>query len=201
MKTNYSNSADTTGLTRRKFLWLSSLTAAGILTGCAINPVTGQNQLMLISEDSEIQIDKNKSPQQFSVDYGTIQDTALNNYINQTGKKISSLTHRPNMPYSFRCVNASYVNAYAFPGGSIAVTRGILVNLDNEAQLAALLGHELGHVNARHTAEQMSKGLLTSVVAGGCYSICRVKKCIIWQDCRKSWNDWLRNASCLIQQG
>ncbi len=168
MKTNNLDIADiSSGLTRRKFLWLSSLTAAGILTGCAVNPVTGQSQLMLVSEDSEIQIDKGKSPQQFSADYGTIQDNVLNNYINQTGKNISSVTHRPNMPYSFRCVNASYVNAYAFPGGSIAATRGILVNLDNEAQLAALLGHELGHVNARHTAEQMSKGLLTSIAAGG----------------------------------
>jgi predicted Zn-dependent protease len=71
------------------------------------------------------------------------------------------------MPYSFRVVNATYVNAYAFPGGSIACTRGILLNLDNEAQLAALLGHELGHVNARHTAQQMSKGTLTQVFVGG----------------------------------
>jgi predicted Zn-dependent protease len=71
------------------------------------------------------------------------------------------------MPYSFRVVNATYVNAYAFPGGSIAVTRGILLSLDNEAELAALLGHELGHVNARHTAQQMSKGMLTQMVVGG----------------------------------
>lgn len=167
MKANHLNNDNIPGLTRRKFIWMSSLSLAGILTGCAVNPVTGQNQFMLVSEDSEIQIDRKNSPRQFSTDYGTIQDNALNNYINQTGKKIASVTHRPNMPYTFRCVNASYVNAYAFPGGSIAVTRGILVNLDNEAQLAALLGHELGHVNARHTAEQMSKGMLTSVVAGG----------------------------------
>jgi predicted Zn-dependent protease len=71
------------------------------------------------------------------------------------------------MPYSFRGVNATYVNAYAFPGGSIAATRGILLSLENEAELAALLGHELGHVNARHTAEIMSKKILTSTVIGG----------------------------------
>jgi predicted Zn-dependent protease len=70
------------------------------------------------------------------------------------------------LPYSFRGVNAAYVNAYAFPGGSIAATRGILLALDNEAELAALLGHELGHVNARHTAQQMSKALLTQTVVG-----------------------------------
>jgi predicted Zn-dependent protease len=71
------------------------------------------------------------------------------------------------MPYSFRVVNATYVNAYAFPGGSIAATRGIMLSLDNEAELASLLGHELGHVNARHAAEQMSKGQLAQAVAGG----------------------------------
>jgi predicted Zn-dependent protease len=167
MKEKYLNYNNIPVLTRRKFLWLSSAAAAGILAGCSTDPITGQTQLMLVSEESEVQIDRKNSPHQFSADYGIIQDKALNTYINRTGKTIASGTHRPNMPYSFQCVNASYVNAYAFPGGSIAATRGILVNLDNEAQLAALLGHEIGHVNARHTAEQMSKGVLTSVVVGG----------------------------------
>jgi len=155
------------GITRRKFLWVTSASAAGFLLGCAANPVTGKSQLMLVSEDQEIEIDRQNSPYQFSTDYGSIQDKPLNNYINQTGKKISDLTHRPHMPYSFRGVNAAYVNAYAFPGGSIAATRGILIELRNEAELSALLGHEIGHVNARHTAEQMSKGALTNAFIGG----------------------------------
>jgi predicted Zn-dependent protease len=122
---------------------------------------------MMVSEDQEIKIDKQNSPHQFSSDYGPLQDTALHNYINQTGKNLAARTHRPHMPYSFRGVNATYVNAYAFPGGSIAATRGILLDLENEAQLAALLGHELGHVNARHTAEQMSKSTLINLFVGG----------------------------------
>jgi predicted Zn-dependent protease len=122
---------------------------------------------MLVSEDQEIQIDKQYAPYQFSADYGTVQDKKLNAYIDRTGKNIAARTHRAHMPYNFHAVNANYVNAYAFPGGSIACTRGILLSLDNEAELAALLGHELGHVNARHTAEQMSKGMLTQVVVGG----------------------------------
>lgn len=154
-------------ITRREFLWLSSMSTAGLLVGCTANPVTGRSQLMLISEAQEIQVDKQNSPHQFSSDYGPLQDRFLNNYINQTGKKIAALTHRPHMPYSFRGVNATYVNAYAFPGGSIAATRGILLAFENEAQLAALLGHELGHVNARHTAEQMSKSVLTNIFIGG----------------------------------
>jgi predicted Zn-dependent protease len=154
-------------LTRREFLWLSSLAAAGFMAGCATNPVTGESQLMLISEDQEIQIDRQYSPFQFSADYGTSQDKQLNSYLDRTGRRIAAGSHRTHMPYNFHVVNANYVNAYAFPGGSIACTRGILLGLDNEAELAALLGHELGHVNARHTAEQMSKGMLTQAVIGG----------------------------------
>jgi len=154
-------------MTRREFLWLSSMVAAGLFAGCATNPVTGRSQLMLVSEDEEIQIDKQNSPYQFSADYGTVQDQRLNNYIDRTGKNIAAQTHRTHMPFNFHVVNAIYVNAYAFPGGTIACTRGILLSLDNEAELSALLGHELGHVNARHTAEQMSKGMLTQTVVGG----------------------------------
>ena len=155
------------GITRREFLWISSMSAAGFMVGCAANPVTGKSQFMMVSEAQEIKIDKQHSPHQFSSDFGPLQDTSLNNYIDRTGKNIAARTHRPHMPYSFRGVNATYVNAYAFPGGSIAVTRGILLALENEAQLAALLGHELGHVNARHTAEQMSKSVLTNIFIGG----------------------------------
>ncbi len=154
-------------MTRRHFLWLMALSSGGVLTGCATNPVTGKSQLMLVSESQEIAVDKENSPHQFSADYGALQDKTLNNYIDRTGKGIAAQTHRPDMPYSFRGVNATYVNAYAFPGGSIACTRGILLAFDNEAELAALLGHELGHVNARHTAQQMSKGILAQAAVAG----------------------------------
>ncbi len=154
-------------MTRRKFLRLLSISAAGLTAGCAINPVTGRRQLMLVSEDQEIQIDQMYSPFQFSADYGLIQDKPLNDYIQQVGRNIAAHTHRKSIPYSFRVVNATYVNAYAFPGGSIACTRGALLALENEAELAALLGHELGHVNARHTAQQMSRGALAQSFLGG----------------------------------
>jgi predicted Zn-dependent protease len=112
-------------------------------------------------------MDRQYSPMQFSDDCGPVQDSSLNAYVDGVGRAISSRTHRPTMPYSFRVVNANYINAYAFPGGSIACTRGILLKLDSEAELAALLGHEIGHVNARHTAQQMSKGQLSNVLVGG----------------------------------
>ncbi len=170
MKNNISSESFST-LSRRRFLFLSSMAAAGWVVGCAVNPVSGKQQLMLISEQQEIDLDRQNSPYQFSADYGAVQDAQLNAYIDQTGRRVAALSHRPEMPYSFRVVNANYVNAYAFPGGSIAVTRGILLKLDNEAELAALLGHELGHVNARHTAETMSKGMLTNALVGGVAAI------------------------------
>lgn len=155
-------------ITRRQFVKGSLFLGAGLtLAGCAVNPVTGVNQFMMVTPDQEVAMDRSQSPHQFSTDYGAVQDSSVNAYINEVGKKLSVLTHRPQMPYSFRCVNATYVNAYAFPGGSIAVTRGILLKLSNEAELAALLGHELGHVNARHSAQQISKSTLSSIFISG----------------------------------
>ncbi|MBL0714436.1 MAG: M48 family metalloprotease [Desulfosarcina sp.] len=155
------------GLNRREFLRCSALAAAGWMAGCATNPVTGKSQFMLISEQEEIEVDRKNSPYQLSADYGSTQDRRLNDYIARTGKRLVPATHRPQMPYRFEVVNATYINAYAFPGGTIATTRGILLKLDNEAELASLLGHELGHVNARHTAQQMSKAALTQTLVGG----------------------------------
>ncbi len=155
-------------LSRRDFIWLLSISSTSfILPGCAVDPVTGKKQLVLISEADEIALDQKQSPQQFSMDYGPSQDQPLNDYIHNVGMRIAAHSHRPKMPYSFRAVNAAYVNAYAFPGGSIATTRGILVELENEAELAALLGHEIGHVNARHTAERMTKGTLIQLALVG----------------------------------
>ncbi len=153
-------------LSRRDFLKVSGCAALGAAAGCAKNPVTGQSQFMLVSKEQEIALDKQQSPHQFSSDYGPVQDSGLNNYLSSVGMNMAKRTHRPGMPYSFRALNATYVNAYAFPGGSIGVTRAILLDLDNEAELSALLGHELGHVNARHTASRMSSATLTSLIVG-----------------------------------
>lgn len=159
-------------LTRRDFLWLmtvstTSLTAPAILGGCATDPVTGKTTLVGLSEADEVAIDREQSPHQLSSDYGAIQDPRLNGYLTQIGSSCAGRSHRPQMPYSFRAVNANYVNAYTFPGGSVAATRGILLELNNEAELAALLGHEIGHVNARHAAEQAGRGMIANLLVAG----------------------------------
>ncbi len=154
-------------LTRRDFIKLAALVTVSTAVGCAANPVTGQSQLMLMGEGEEVQVDKVNAPHQFSADYGVTQDAALKGYVSGVGASLARVSHRAHMPYNFNVVNATYVNAYAFPGGSIAVTRGILAELDNEAELAALVGHELGHVNARHTAARMSKSKIIGTLVGG----------------------------------
>ena len=158
-------------LNRRDFLWLASAgsvaAALPVLTGCAVDPVTGEQQIVLMSEDQEKAVDKQQSPHQFSADYGVMQDPEVNAYLGEVGRNMAVRSHRPQMPYQFQAVNATYINAYTFPGGSAATTRGILVEMDNEAELAALLGHEIGHVNARHAAERQTRTVLTQAALAG----------------------------------
>ena len=157
-------------MNRRDFLWLmsaSGVAASATLAGCAVDPVTGKQTFVLMSEEQEVALDQQQAPYQFSNDYGELQDTQVNGYVSDLGHELARLSHRPQMPYTFRGVNSTAINAYAFPGGTIAVTRGILVEMDNEAELAALLGHEIGHVNARHQAEQAAKTKVAELAMAG----------------------------------
>lgn len=152
---------------RREFIQAGGMMAMGIALGaCAKNPVTGQSQFMLVSKEQEIAMDKEASPHQLSADYGPTQDAQLNEYVSGIGHTLSNNSHRPDMPYNYQVVNANYINAYAFPGGTIACTRAIMLEIDNEAELAGLLGHEIGHVNARHTSSRMSSQMMVGAVAG-----------------------------------
>lgn len=154
-------------MNRREFIWtLPGLGASIWLTGCSTDPVTGKKALVMMGKEQEVAIDKQHSPHQFSEDYGIAQDPDLNRYVADVGNRLSKVSHRPDMPYSFQAVNANYVNAYAFPGGTIAATRGIFLEMESEDALAALMGHEIGHVNARHFAERQAKSsLLDALVA------------------------------------
>ncbi|ADH85615.1 M48 family metalloprotease [Desulfurivibrio alkaliphilus] len=155
-------------LSRRDFLALMSASAVGFtLGGCAVNPVTGRRELMLLSEAQEVAVDQEHAPHQLSADFGVSQDNKLNAYVAALGHDLAEHSHRPGMPYSFQVVNANYINAYAFPGGTIGVTRGIMLEMGDEAALAALLGHEIGHVNARHAAQRMTRGMIAQITVIG----------------------------------
>jgi len=131
-----------------------------ILYGCATNPVTGQRELSIISESRELNIGQQHygySRQMQGGDY--IVDPDLTEYVNSVGQKLAGVSDR-RLPYEFVVLNNSTPNAWALPGGKIAVNRGLLLELNNEAELAAVLGHEIVHAAARHGAKSMERGML-----------------------------------------
>jgi predicted Zn-dependent protease len=131
-----------------------------LLYGCAVNPVTGKNELALISQSQEISIGKeNYSPsiQMQGGDYTV--NPELSAYVSEIGRKLVAVNDRK-LPYEFTVLNNSTPNAWALPGGKIAVNRGLLLELRNEAELAAVLSHEIVHAAARHSAQQMEKGMM-----------------------------------------
>ncbi|MEZ5650801.1 MAG: M48 family metalloprotease [Burkholderiaceae bacterium] len=158
-------------LSRRDLLWLvaasSGSAALASLQGCAKSPVTGETILVGMSEDQERRVDQEVAPHQFSQDFGAIQAESVNAYVGQVGARMTPNTHRPGMPYNYRVLNANYVNAYTFPGGAMGVTRGIMLDLKDEAQLSALLGHEMGHVNARHAAQRQGAAMVAQAAVLG----------------------------------
>ncbi|MFN9745697.1 MAG: M48 family metalloprotease, partial [Betaproteobacteria bacterium] len=155
-------------LERRDVLWLfGASVGATALSGCAVSPVTGQRILVGLSEDQEKAIDARQAPQQFSQDLGAVLDAPVNAYVSEVTASLQPHVQRRGMPYSTRVLNANYVNAYTFPGGAMGITRGIMADMQDEAQLAALLGHEMGHVNARHAAQRQGQALVAQVAVVG----------------------------------
>ncbi|MFQ6091269.1 MAG: M48 family metalloprotease [bacterium] len=146
-------------------LILARLFAAGWLLTCAVNPVTGKRELMLMSQAQEIRLGR-ESDSQIVAAYGVYEDSALAQYINDLGQRMVRISHRPNLQFTFRVLDSPVVNAFALPGGFVYATRGILAYMNNEAELAGVLGHEIGHVTARHSAKQYSKAQLASLGLG-----------------------------------
>jgi predicted Zn-dependent protease len=143
-----------------------------LVTGCVTNPITGKQQFSMVGKGELLTLASQAVPSQFASDYGVASDAQVNAYVTQVGRRLvatlkASDVVYPDMPFSFQVVNAVYVNAYAFPDGTVAITRGMLVELENEAQLAAVLGHEIAHVNCGHTASAMSKGTVLSALVSG----------------------------------
>lgn len=132
---------------------------------CAVNPVTGKKEFMLLSQADEIALGA-ETDKQIIETYGLYDDPGLNIYISEIGGRMGRLTHRPDLKYSFKVLDTPVINAFAVPGGYIYFTRGILAHFNNEAEMAGVLGHELGHVNARHTAKQYSHATLAQLGLG-----------------------------------
>jgi beta-barrel assembly-enhancing protease len=139
-----------------------------ILSACGVNPVTGKQELQLTSEKKEIALgEKNFQSLQQVLGGPYNADPKVQEYLQKVGEKLVRVADRPNLPYEFILVNSSAINAATLPGGKIVINRGILTKLHNEAELAALLGHEIVHAAARHTANGMDNQLLFSLVKAG----------------------------------
>ena len=129
---------------------------------CSRNPVTGKKELMLMSESQEKNLGLQSDPS-IVASYGLYEDDKMQAFINTKGKQMGKISHRPNLDYQFKILDSPVVNAFAVPGGYIYFTRGIMAHFNNEAEFAGVLGHEIGHVTARHSASQYSKGMLAQV--------------------------------------
>ena len=127
-----------------------------VSAACATNPVTGKKQISLLSEAEEMAIGQQQDAE-IRREMGVYDDPALQRYVTDIGQELSRVSHRPNLPWTFTIVDNPAINAFALPGGYIYLTRGILAYLDDEAELAGVLGHEIGHVTARHAAQAYTR--------------------------------------------
>jgi predicted Zn-dependent protease len=148
------------------------LAPALLVLSCSSNPATGKKQLNFYSEAQEIELGR-EADRQISAQLGVVDDPELQAWVSSLGKELAAKSERPELPWSFKVMDDPIVNAFALPGGFIYVTRGLLGHLRNEAELATVLGHEIGHVTARHGVNQMSKaqlaqgGLIVGAVLAG----------------------------------
>ena len=139
--------------------------SGGLFAACSINPATGKRQLTLIGESDEVQLGL-ENDKAIVASMGLYDDDELQSYVQQLGRRLASRSERPSLDWTFRVIDDPIVNAFALPGGYIYVTRGILAHFNSEAELAAVLGHEIGHVTARHGVNQMSKATLAQLGLG-----------------------------------
>jgi len=137
-----------------------------LVISCAVNPVTGKKQIMLMSEAQEIQLGLSYDPQVMAT-FGAYPDNNLQNFVQTRGTEMGKISHRPNLEYHVKVVDSPVVNAFAVPGGYIYLTRGIIAQLNNEAEMMGVLAHEMGHIAARHSVSQQSKQQLAQLLLIG----------------------------------
>lgn len=133
-----------------------------LLSSCAVNPVTGKKQLVFISEKQEIAMGQEYDPQIVAM-FGLYEDDKLQAFINEKGQEMAAISHRPKLAYEFKIVDSPVLNAFAVPGGYVYFTRGIMAHFSNEAEFAGVLGHEIGHITARHTVIQQRNQMLAQL--------------------------------------
>ncbi|HLE61264.1 MAG TPA: M48 family metalloprotease [Thermoanaerobaculaceae bacterium] len=149
---------------------LLTLLSLGLVfaVGCSVNPVTGKSQLDLMGEAGEIRMGTNFYPGAIQGSLGPIDEKDVQATVERVGQVVATVSHRPGLPYQFTAVNDPEVNAFALPGGKICITRGLIARLGSEDGLAAVLGHEVGHVTARHAVSAYNRQIMaTAILVGG----------------------------------
>lgn len=141
------------------------VTLLALAAGCGRNPVTGQRELSLVSTEQEIQMGAEAAPQFESEFGGLVQDSELQQYVNDVGQRVAGVSERPEMPYTFAALRSDVPNAFALPGGKIYITLGLLREMQSERELAAVLAHEVGHVAYRHNVQQLQRQMGAQVLA------------------------------------
>lgn len=136
-----------------------------LAAACATNPVTGKSELSLVSESQEVEIGRQET-EKVRQSIGFYDDPAVQSYVAGIGKGMAAESERPELPWEFHVVNDASVNAFALPGGFIFITRGLMTSVVNEAELAAVLGHEIGHVTYRHSVQQISRAQVAQLGLG-----------------------------------
>lgn len=150
---------------KARFAGLFSLVVVAWATGCAVNPATGGRQLSLVSESQEVAMGREYDPQ-ILAQMGIYGDSAIQRYVRGIGESMALQSERPNLPWTIRVVDDPLVNAFAVPGGFVYITRGILAHINSEAELAGILGHEIGHITARHSVNQISRAQIAQIGLG-----------------------------------
>ena len=156
------------GKTKLVLASLTALIASALLSSCAVNPATGGANLVFMSENREKEIGLEEHEKVMS-SMTLFEDEELVAYVREIGQKMADVSHRPDLEYHFYVIDSPEINAFALPGGYVYVNRGLLTYMNSEADLAAVLAHEIGHITARHSVQQQARGTLArgAAVAGG----------------------------------
>ena len=141
--------------------WLA-IPALALTIACSTNPATGHKQLNFYSQEQEVALGQ-QYHQQVLQQIGVYEDRDLQAYVERLGRELAARSERPDLPWHFTVVDDASVNAFALPGGYIYVTRGLADHMGSEAELAGVMGHEIGHVTGRHSVNQISKAQLTQI--------------------------------------
>lgn len=147
---------------KQSFLLIALLSIGILFPSCAYNPITGKKEFSLMSHKHELALGERSDPS-ITASFGLYEDAALQKFLDEKGNAMAKISHRPDLDFKFRILDSPVINAFAVPGGYVYFTRGILAHFNNEAEFAGVLGHEIGHITARHSAKQFTKSTIAQI--------------------------------------